>query len=139
MSTTTTTEKKYRTITLTDRPPVRFADRDWPVIANSHYHEWDGEFQPQANREWRGYVRVRQHADGRSIVYAWAWHTTALRGGRGYQQHAGELLEPGADLVSAIHRVHNTINVVYEEGCSIHERWRLLAAECIADLPAEDL
>lgn len=127
-----------RTITLTGRPPVKILDADWPVIAVASYHDWDGQYDFQAFRHWRGFVRVRQHDDGRVIVYAKCWYDTAYQE-RDYQQRAGELLEPGADImdiVDAIYRVHSAINVVDE---AHRDSWRLLAEECIANLPAEEL
>ena len=54
-------KEKYRTITLTNRAPVRIVEEDWPIIAEDHC----GSETSECNIE----VRVRRHCDGRAIVY----------------------------------------------------------------------
>jgi len=66
MSDTETTAPKYRTITLSDRAPVKIVEADWPEIASGK--SWGSQRESQANRRWS--LRVRQHkSDGRTIVY----------------------------------------------------------------------
>jgi hypothetical protein len=111
-----------RTITLTDRPPVRIVENDWLTIASVRRH--DGEtYLASLRRYW---MTVRQHQDGRTIVY-----------GRHQTQHfseegiaGGELLNEydPIEVISAIHRVGKTI------GAS-----DAIIAACIADLPIEDI
>jgi len=115
------TEQKRRTITLTDRPPVTILEADWPVIASARDH--DGQIECQANRRWG--ITVRQHEDGRFIVYA--TYSSQYQGEHGYR--GGELVAPpGDDLPAVIRRVG-------ERGeFSAH-----IIDECIADLPAEQL
>ena len=127
------TEAKHRTITLTDRPPVRIREDAWPVIARAS--DWDGEFEFQANRKWT--IIVRQNRDdGRTIVYG----VSESQYPGEMDRAAGELLNPPDgtvitddawflhdDLVSTIHRVAERC------GCS------MIADKCIADLPAQDL
>jgi len=108
------------TITLTGRRPVRIDKGDWPVIASVTWY--DGEVPSEAFRHWR--LTVRQHADGRSIVYG--VYSTAFRGER--DRRGGELLPPGADIPAAVHRV--------AEHLGFDPR---LAEEVIADLPAEEV
>ena len=121
-----TTEKKRITVTLTGRPPVRIDPQEWGTIASACTH--DGAIEVQANHEWL--LRVRQHDDGRTLVYGWE---RAGNGGvrAGYQPaYAGELLEAtptGAEIAAAIARVAGD--------CRCEE----LVGECVADLPAEDL
>lgn len=119
-----TTEAKIRTITLTGRAPVRVREDLWPVIASSRRH--DGQVECQANHVW--HLTVRQHADGRAIVYG---SETGGGGGvfRGYEEaRAGELLDGDADIAAAIRRVGECAR------CS-----ESMIDECIADLPAVDL
>ncbi len=130
-----------RTITLTNRPPVTVDEDKWTILAKASYHDYDGEYDFQSFRHWRGDIRVRQHEDdGRAIVYG-----TCSAEGCGssstheYNLKAGELLAAGCtteDIIAAIHRVHRD---VADRDDLIHERWTKLAAECIADLPAEEL
>lgn len=123
MSTTTTT--KQRTITLTDRPPVTIREDAWPVIATAKW--WDNTYECQANRT--ASIRVRQHADGRRIVYGVA--DSQWQGERGAK--AGILIRIEDDLldngetVRAIRFVADLIG--YPE----------LATKCVANLPAEVL
>lgn len=108
-----------RTITMTNRPPVRIEDDNWPVLAEGS--EFDGQFEAQANR--RAWIKVRQHEDGRTLVYG--KYTTCYQGER--DRAGGELLQPGADIVAAIRRMSNLLG------------WENLDQRVIADLPAEDI
>ena len=136
--TTEASKPKVRTITLTDRPPVRVSEATWPVIASAR--RGDGKVECQDNLRWHLTVRAHAavpddgtelyvpHEDGRVIVYG---SETAGPGGvyDGYEEaRAGEIVEKGGDVAAVIRRVG--------------ERARCPEAmidECIADLPAEDL
>lgn len=128
-----TKEPKFRTITLTDRPPVKIREDQWPIVAAASYHDYEGQYDFQSFRHWRGWLKVRQHEDGRRIVSAVYDYDTAYQDERGTNVKAGELLPSSAtmnDVIAAIHRV----NAIRPEWCKDD-----LAAECIADLPAEVL
>ena len=114
-----TDKKESLTITLTDRAPVKIAKKDWPITARSSSHS--GEHESQADKTWR--MTVRQHADGRAIVYG--VHDTRWQGERGLR--GGELIERGSDIPGAISRVAATVGADD------------IAAECIADLPAVEI
>ena len=132
-------DTKTRTITLTNRPPVKIREQEWPELACASYTDYDSQYEHQANRRWSGFVRLRVHSDGRAIVYARCWHASAIRGERDYDQHAGVLLAKDSTMesyIEAIRRVHATIRVVDVDHAQM---WRLLADECIARLPAEEL
>jgi len=112
-------EQETLIITLTDAPPIKIIREDWSVIAFAE--GWQGEHEFQAFRKW--WVRVRQHPDGRTIVYGnyktdYNNETTLW---------AGELLQANGDLISAIHRVAEAL------------RHPELAQECIQDLPTQKL
>ncbi len=134
MNTTESNKPKTRTITLTAAPPVRVREDLWPIIARARRH--DGKVECQANHEW--HLTVRQHADGRAIVYG---SEESGNGGtyHGYEPaRAGELLAASdsaserwtsaSDVAAAIRRVGEAAR------CS-----EAMIAECIADLPADDL
>lgn len=136
---TNTTAAKTRTITLTGRPPVKIREDEWPTLAEASYHDYDTQYDFQSHRHWRGWVRVRQHEDGRALVYAACSHSTQFPTERDYEQRAGELLGTDAttaQIIEAIRRVHASINIVDQ---AHRDMWRLLVDECIADLPAEEL
>jgi hypothetical protein len=116
---------KTRTITLTDRAPVRVLDGTWPIIASSRRGD-GGTISSQDNHRW--YLTVRAHADGRVIVYG-----SEQSGPGGVRSdyepaYAGELLEAGEAVTVAIRRVGENAR------CS-----EAMISECIADLPAVDL
>lgn len=123
---------KQRTITLTGRPPVKIDEEQWPIIAVAKDDSYSGNDygrhqQASARGELDEYsIRVRQHDDGRAIVYAVfdaasAWTGNSSRSG-------GELCDKGADLAAAIQRVGEDSNIPDK-----------VIRDCIADLPAEEL
>lgn len=129
-----TEQRKGRTITMTDRPPIRIYEDEWPEIASAQDdsfagHDYAKHQQALGRGECDTYsLRVRQHADGRTLVYgvldaAGAW--TGHEDWRG-----GELLDAptDAEIASAIRRVG-------EDGGLPDNVIR----DCIADLPAEEL
>lgn len=123
---------KRRTITLTDRAPVRIVENEWAVIASAK--DYDNEHEFQANRRYN--LRVRQHADGRTIVYG--THSTQFQNEQ--DAAAGELLTPPSDM-----QVKEEEWCVWDEIPAAIKRVAAnchcdqIADECIADLPAEDL
>lgn len=127
-----------RTITLTNRAPVTIEEAAWPVIAQASDDWHDGQVECQANRRIKWAVRVRQHADGRAIVYATYSYDSSWQGARSYSAKRGVLLPAGADIVAAIREVCDDIAQA-ESNDDDAQRWPTLAADCIADLPAETL
>lgn len=131
---TETTETKKRTITLTGRQPVTIKDEDWPIIAQGDWSDHDNQYEFQANRKWSAWLRVRQHADGRAIAYGRYDYHTAFRNEADKRYRDGELLEAGADIPAAIQRVGRSLWDRSED-----EHMRDVIAECIADLPAQEI
>lgn len=133
--------KKYRTITLTNRPPVRIVDAgddspDWGRIAVGRYDWHDGEVRSQANRTRKGFIAVRtDREDKRAIVYGVADYSTTYQGEADAMKRGGYLLETTdpAKIIEAIHKVARDIDGI--DGIDTDA----LARECIADLPAEDI
>ncbi len=140
----TTTEKKTITITMSETAPVKIDVAQWPKIASASRH--DGKVEVQANTEW--YIAVREHRDGRRLVYGWQ---QAGNGGRaaGYRgRNAGYLIaprdgetmrQPGNDgpLVSTYPDDDATIRAIRRVAGVIEDDE--LGAECIGDLPAQEL
>jgi len=128
---------KTRTITLTNRPPVKIRPEEWTGIA----HGWDvvdsqGGTPLPSYEQARWDLRVRKHEDGRAIVYGVAsapapgWDSHGASDWRG-----GELLDAGNStqaLVGAIQRVGAAL---VEDGGAP----KSIVAECIASLPAEEI
>jgi hypothetical protein len=121
---TVSSTPKQRTITLTGRPPVKIREDQWPVIARADWHD-GGEHPSRANRS--AFLRVRQHADGRALVYGGT--STNWQGERDLK--AGALLTPSADIPAAIRRVAESLG---HDG-----QHSALVQDCIADLPAEEI
>lgn len=129
-------EPKKRTITLTNRPPVKITESDWPTLASAVKNDHDGQVECQANRRWKAYLNVRQHADGRAIVYGGADYSSQWQGERASVERAGVLLDAGADVIAAINAVAATLSELAPDQ---EERIRRVARETIADLPAVEL
>lgn len=126
-----------RTITLTGRPPVRVDDADWPVIAVGSWDRHDGQVAYQANRKWRLWIRVRENADGRRIVYGKYSYDTLFRHEADVEISVGRLVGKDDDLVAAIERVGDDLR---ERDLGEGEaHLRAVLDEVVADLPAEDL
>lgn len=124
--TTTTTEKKMITITMSETAPVKLDPAAWPIIASAETH--DGQVECQANTLLA--VKVREHEDGRRVVYGWRKRGN---GGQhaGYREaYAGYLLASSGDDREAqtIRAIRRVAGVIGDEA---------LAAECIGDLPAQ--
>jgi len=109
-----------RTITLSDRAPVTIVEADWPIIAQASDHDDAHEFQ--ANRTWHLYVR--QHEDGRAIVYG--VYRTKFE--NEHDRRGGHLLDVNENIAAHISDVAKELG--------FDDR---MAQECIADLPAEEL
>jgi hypothetical protein len=112
-------------ITMSERRPLSIDPKLWPVIAQADWHNGQHDFQANTIRR----IKVRQHADGRRIVYG-------IQAGIGRQPigtrnpEAGFLLAAGADedeTIRALRRVGGVIG----DGA--------LAEQCIGDLPAEEI
>lgn len=126
--TTTTTETKSRTVTLTDRNPVKIREDEWPQIASGDERPGscvNGTPVPDSETD-RYTIRVRQHADGRVLVYGVVDASTAWTGTQDWR--GGKLLAKGGDIAAAIKRVG-------EDGGMPASVIR----DCIADLPAEEI
>lgn len=130
-----------RTITLTGRPPVKIEEDHWPIVASAKSKDWDNTHECQANRTWNWWITVRQHEDGRAIVYAGYSYSSQWQTERDYYHRAGRLLGAGSndvDICDAIRRVCTEMAAA-EADADHTARWNSLAAECIADMPAEEL
>jgi len=131
-----------RTITLSDRPPATVVEENWPVIASATRSEHDGQVEQQANRRRKWSMHVRQHEDGRTIIYATYTYVTNWQKERGYSVKHGQLI--AADKATT-EEVCRTIKHVAERMMECEhasddaDRWRQIADECIADLPADSL
>lgn len=117
---TMTTTTKTRIVTLSNRPPVRIKESEWPVIADSFWH--DGLIRCQANRT--AWLKVRRHDDGRTLVYG--GRESRWQGER--DKRSGLLIDKTGDVVAAIYQVADDLGYVEQ-----------LAAEAVGDLPAEEI
>jgi len=120
------------TITLTNRAPVKISKDEWPVIASAKgdsyaSNDYSRYQQALSQGELDTYrLTVRQHGDGRSIVYGVLAAASAYTGSEDCR--GGVLLDPGEDIAGAILSVGGA--------CGLPSA---VIRECIADLPAEEL
>lgn len=146
----TATTSKALTITLTGRAPIKIRVDEWPEIASATERRHDGEIESQANRISKAAIRVREHADGRTIVYgsysydtSWQHESSReIRGGLLLDPHAGSYIAIVAKgktpLIDAIEDVAEQLSErVGEEyfGLDMVE----LGQQCMADLPAVEI
>lgn len=140
--TTTTTTKKIE-IAMSEQAPVRVDTAQWPLVAKAERH--DGAVKVQANNEW--FIRVREHADGRRIVYG---GHEAGNGGQyaGFREtRAGFLVPSGSGMRQPPTDPDGPLRAAPDEQATIRAIRRVAGAigderlgdECIADLPAQEL
>lgn len=143
------TDNSKLTITLTDARPVTITKELWPVVAEASWKDHDNQYESQANRKWSAWLKVRQHADGRTLVYGGYSYSTQYQGESDESFRDGERVTPSAEdypetargnywlgepIIAALKRVGATL-----QERSGSEHFADLIAECIADLPAEEL
>jgi hypothetical protein len=121
--------KDKLTITLTGRAPVTIETKLWPVIASAANHESAARGKDPEEADWKQWLTVRQHADGRAIVYG--VHDDARPK---ESRRAGELITghehrgTGEGIPDVIYRVAAYLKFD-----------RDLADKCIANLPAVEV
>ena len=131
-------ENDSLTITLTHQPPVRIKKSDWPIGAEARDEWHDGEVRSRANIQVDWKLTVRQHVDGRFIVYGIYKYTSQWANDRGYNVRGGEKYLAGADIPEAIGHVGAWMADQEHRGDDA-SRWKMLVNHCTADLPAEEL
>lgn len=113
-----------RTITLTDSAPVTIDDAAWPLIASATGRSRVNHGTPIPDYEVDKYsLRVRQHEDGRAIVYGVLDAATAWTGSEDHR--GGYVYDRHVNLASAIRRVGRELGLP-----------EAVIRDCIADLPA---
>ena len=133
-------DNPYLTITLTGHAPVKIKKDDWPVLATGEDSWHDGQIERQANRKIRWAIKVREHKDGRALVYGIYSFSSNWQNEENWHVRGGELLVSGADKIEAIQRVGRWMaEAIPSERDQDRERFLLLTEECIADLPAEEI
>jgi len=128
-------ESKRRTITLYDRPPVTIREADWPVLASAEWHWHEGEHESQAFRTAKAILIVRQHDDGRYLVYGIAERYSAWKAECGYERRGGVLANANAQVPEVLREVGERLADKLPDAETIRE----LIDKCISDLPAEEL
>lgn len=119
---TTTTEAKKIQITMSERRPITIVDADWPIIATAFRLNGAVEYE---------LISVREHRDGRRIVYGWPPE------GGFIVAPTDELRDADAGPISHVPDDDETVRAIRRVGGIIDSV--ALANECIADLPAEEL
>ena len=133
-------DNPYLTITLTGKAPVKIKKDDWPVLASANEKEYDNQYEFQANRTANFKLTVRQHEDGRCIVYGVHSYDSHYEGEHGRDVRGGELLDKESDIPGAIAKVAAELESLMPDGAQWSTGyWPRLAHECTADLPAVEL
>lgn len=128
------------TIPLTAAPPVTIVLSAWPTIARADASWCDRPDIPyQSIRSSSAWLRVRRHADGRTIVHGRAEYGSAYQGEREVSTYCGVVLGSGATPATLV----GIIQKFCAELCAAVDPDHLdgveLARGVIADLPPEEL
>lgn len=120
---TTTNDDDKITVPMSERRPMRISKAEWPRIARVSDH--DGEVECQANRRW--WINVRQHSDGRTLVYGGM--SSNWRGER--DREGGFLLAPdeARDDETLVRTIRRVAGIIGRDD---------LAQGCISDLPPSE-
>ena len=132
----TPADEKKITLTLTDRAPVAVLASEWPVIASGEYSHECGQYAQNGRQAWT--VRVRRHADGRQIVYGRQSGACQCDGDGGPASGAqgldgGALLAAGASMALLVAAIRAAAERLRPSNA------RAIAAQCVADLPADEI
>jgi hypothetical protein len=125
-------EAKMRTITLTDRAPVRIREDEWPEIARGDFS--DGN---HLDEYWKIYIRVRKHQDGRVIVYGTYDASTSFD--RDQHHRVGVVVGPADASVG--HYIKLVASQMVDRVQDSQQHWniRKVADDTVASLPVEDI
>lgn len=115
-----------KTITLTQQNPVAIETDDWQIVSSTS----DNDSYEGGVSKW--FLAVRQHQDGRGIVYA--TYSRQDAGLRPISHKRGIIISPEQDIANAIYKVAGQM-----QECRHHandsDRWQELAATCCSGLP----
>jgi len=124
--------EKMNVIPLTDCPPVRIKEDEWPILAHGDYRNFI------CNQLWCVHIYVRQHNDGRCIVYGTYDFDSLYEDKPNIEVYAGVFLNHSEnDMIVGIHDVGEILRNAVDCDSAIHISSAV--RKCIADLPAEDL
>jgi hypothetical protein len=137
-------ENPKLTITLTGRAPVKITKEDWPVIASGEDNWYDGQHECQANRTKSWKLIVRQHADGRTLVYGIFASTSQWQGENSENVRGGKMVTVEGATADEVGDTAPIIAAIFDvaedmQARSGQEEFARLAHECIADLPAVEV
>lgn len=119
-------------ITLSDRRPVTIVEADWPIIAEAE--QYPGQYSFQAFDG--AFLKVREHADGRRIVYGYDGDGDG--GGRPTAKDvwAGYLVPADADENETIRAIRRVAGVLAANGRAADDS---IGDAVIAALPTVEL
>jgi hypothetical protein len=137
---------KYRTITLTGRPPVKIREDQWLTVAEGEAEQYDGENKRQSGRATDVFLRVRQHQDGRTLIYGGYDYSTRWQGERDSAYRVGRIITVEGVTATEIGDAQAIVDGIREVGAELMDKtggYTPLVQEaidaCIADMPAEEV
>lgn len=125
-------------IVLSDERPIAIIPSEWPTIAKASLAWSDRPEMPiQASRSASAWIRVRRHADGRTLVYGQGEYDSRWQGESGAHNTAGYLrtglTEPNLlDLISEV--AHEVC-----EGLPLEDSAGRIARSCVASMEAREV
>lgn len=119
-----------RTITMTNRAPVRINQEDWPFLGSKSHqikgYDWEVKW----------FLGIRQHADGRAIVYG--TYSAYLPQGDLHVK-GGYLLGPDEDCNVALAQLVEELRSQEHDQPVDADQWLVLQAAIVRQLPIENL
>jgi hypothetical protein len=141
------TTTKSITITMSETAPIKIDPAKWPKIADASNHDGHDGLECRANTKWS--IIVREHEDGRRIVYGWQDSGPNGQYAGFRPKHAGYLVALSVDghgspedMRRAVAgrdkaREEQTIRAIRLVAGVIGDED--LGAECVGDLPAQEI
>lgn len=144
------TKKEKIIIKLTDRRvPISIDPDEWPVIAVANSYWFNGEYECQADRTMRCFIKVRQRGPGkhaytsfRAVVCAKYTYSSSWANEHNITVAVGRMCEEEDDLPETIEQVASDLaSALRDVGHEppVEGVCRGLCRNAVADLPAEEL
>lgn len=110
MTATDTTTEKRLVVHMTGRRPISIVRDDWPLIAWGVEEEYNGQVRDESHETGDASIRVRQHSDGRLLVYGAFAYVCGHPNSPSHDASAGAIYPAGSDIAEAIDEIVETMH-----------------------------
>ena len=116
--------------------PILIDSLQWPIVAKGARSACDNQYEFQAFRRWKASITVRQHTDGRAIVYGHYEFSTQYPMEEDCDLRDGVHCSAGADIPLVIRQVAQALET--DAAASEQEHGDIIAKamrDCLANMP----